>query len=620
VDVFFVLSGYLITGLLQAELDQHGRIAFIRFYARRLKRLLPALMVMLLITTGAAIWLLSGAEAGKQLSSGPFAATWTSNIYFAINHFDYFDELSGRDLMLHTWSLGVEEQFYLFWPAVLMVLFRLGNWLAGGKDKRTNFILSGLVILCLASFALSVYWTFHLPQAAYYLMPARLWQLALGGITFLLTQGDTTSVFPRLTGHSNVSAYVTLGMGLGIITVSALGLRGNLAYPGYWALAPALGTTLVLAGGPALDRGRGGPLAHPLLVWLGDRSYSLYLWHWPVLMLGFSLGYQGQVLPTAVLIVISLVFAEFSFRFIEWPFWKGGYSLAPPRQIILLSVLMMAVMIFSQFHSLRHLSRLNMSEDIGEQWRLNMPSIYRLPCDDWYHSARLQPCAVGPNDADHTVVLLGDSIGAQWFSMLPEIFPAPQWHAVVLTKSSCPIIDQDYFYQRIGQLYQVCKDWRNAALDSLDTLRPEVLIIGNSINYDFSKDQWLAGTARILDRVSKSAGKIYIIPGTPSLGFDGPGCVSRHIMDHGRIQNTDCLAVNRSDRVEVVTSFIRAAIKPYANVFMLDLNDLVCPDNSCNAVSKDGIVVFRDSQHLTDTFVRAQVPDIRARMQQHLQN
>ena len=123
VDVFFVLSGYLITGILLRELEQSGRIEFMRFYSRRLKRLLPALILMLSVSSGVAIWLLSGVEARTQLSSSSYAATWTSNLYFAFTTFDYFDELTNRDLFLHTWSLGVEEQFYLIWPVLLLILF-----------------------------------------------------------------------------------------------------------------------------------------------------------------------------------------------------------------------------------------------------------------------------------------------------------------------------------------------------------------------------------------------------------------------------------------------------------------------------------------------------------------
>lgn len=125
VDVFFVLSGYLITGLLLRELERDGTVSLSDFYARRLKRLLPALMVMIAVSFGSAVFILSGLEASAQLRSTPFAATWTSNLFFAVREIDYFDELAARDLFLRTWSLAVEEQFYLLWPLLMFVLFRI---------------------------------------------------------------------------------------------------------------------------------------------------------------------------------------------------------------------------------------------------------------------------------------------------------------------------------------------------------------------------------------------------------------------------------------------------------------------------------------------------------------
>jgi len=156
VDVFFVLSGYLITGLLLLELEQSGRIAFTRFYSRRLKRLLPALIFMLSISSGVAIWLLSGVEARAQLSSSPFAATWTSNLYFAFTTIDYFDELMSKDLFLHTWSLGVEEQFYLLWPVILLILFRAGRLQSGDRQYEMKLMFLGLGIVLVASLMLSL--------------------------------------------------------------------------------------------------------------------------------------------------------------------------------------------------------------------------------------------------------------------------------------------------------------------------------------------------------------------------------------------------------------------------------------------------------------------------------
>ncbi len=200
--------------------------------------------------------------------------------------------------------------------------------------------------------------------------------------------------------------------------------------------------------------------------------------------------------------------------------------------------------------------------------------------------------------------------------MIPEIFSEPHWRTIVLTKSSCAIVDEDYYYPRIGKIYQVCTDWRNAVLDELDTLKPDVLIMGSAATYDFSETQWLEGSSRILKRVSKAAKKVFIIPGTPSLGFDGPGCVSQHLSPEGRIDRRACLAKDRLQHVQSVTKILELTTNNFSNVYMLNLNDLVCPNENCNAISEEGVVIFRDSQHLTDSFVRAQIPFVRERLKQ----
>ncbi len=624
VDVFFVLSGYLITGLLLRELKQTGRIAFIQFYARRLKRLFPALVFMLIVSSGLAVWLLSGVEARSQLASSPFAVTWTSNFYFTFTTFDYFDELANRDLFLHTWTLGVEEQFYLIWPVVLLFLFWLGKKQRKANQNVFSLMLPGLIIAFIASMILSLYWTVNFPLAAFYLMPSRIWQLSLGAIVYFIFRNDSLSENRPTKGFNKLFTYFTLSAGLTLIIGSAIALHPDLAYPGFWALLPSFGAVLIIASGHTFPKGLDGPLAHPILVWLGDRSYSLYLWHWPVFIIGFSLGFQGQVFPTLSMILLSILAATLSFQLIERPFWKGRWSHAKPLRVIFVSFFIMVTVTLAMYHGLRQLpqsssvttkiSNQNTIADKSNQWRSDLPVIYRYPCDAWYAHARVQPCILGAQTAPKTVVFLGDSIGAQWYSMIPAIFPEPLWRIIVLTKSACPMVDEDFYYARIGKIYQVCTDWRNAAIDKLKTFKPDVLIIGSSATYDFSETQWVEGSSRVLDRVSNPQTTTFVIPGTPSLGFDGPGCVSRNLSSEGRINREKCLAKERMQHIEPVTRFLEQAANQFPNVYLLNLNDLVCPGGNCNAITEQGVIVFRDGQHLTDSFVRAQVPFIRERM------
>ena len=614
VDVFFVLSGYLISGLLVRELEQSGRIDFMHFYARRLKRLLPALIVMLSVAFGMAIWLLSGVEAHTQLASSLFAATWTSNLYFTFTTIDYFNELASRDLFLHTWSLGVEEQFYLIWPMLLLMFFWIGRLHWGASQNGLRLILPGLGMVLISSLTLSLYWAFNMPQAAFYLMPSRIWQFALGAVVYLMFRGDTSDRNWMSKCFSKLSTNLTLGTGLTLIIGAAVILTPDLSYPGFWALVPSFGAALVIVAGHMLPERIDNPLSHPILVWLGDRSYSLYLWHWPIFSLGFSLGFQGQIFPTLGMILLSMLAAILSLRLIELPFWKGRWSHAKSLHIVLISLIITATVIFAMYHGLRQLPQSDTITDVSNKWRRDLPKFYRNGCDAWYAHARVEPCEFGTDAAKRTVVLFGDSIGTQWFSLIPEIFPEPLWRSIVLIKSSCPMVDEDHFYGNIGKIYQVCTDWRNAVLDELDTLQPDVLIMGSAATYDFTETQWIEGSSRIFERVSKAATSVIVIPGTPSLGFDGPGCVSRHLSPEGGIDPEACLAKDRLKHIELSTKFLDQAVNRFANVYMLNLNDLVCPGGICSAISQKGLVVYRDSQHLTDSFVRAQVPIIRSRI------
>jgi peptidoglycan/LPS O-acetylase OafA/YrhL len=614
VDVFFVLSGYLITGLLWRELERDGRIVYSRFYARRLKRLLPALVTMLCISSGLAVWLLSSAESKAQLASGAFAATWTSNLYFVFTSVAYFNELAGRDLFLHTWSLGVEEQFYLVWPLVMLALVRFGGARLEDGNRGRRLLFWGLLATLLASLAASIHWSYVMPQSAFYQMPSRIWQFALGALLHLSLRGETSAApgpGVRLGGYP---ASVVLSMGLALILGSAVGLDPNRAYPGLWALVPSLGAVLVIAAGHGLAESGRSPLAHPALVWLGDRSYSLYLWHWPVLMLGFSLGFDGQSGPIAGLVLLSILAAMLSYRLVELPFWKGRFSHHAPRQVLLAGGGLMACVVLTLTFALTHLPETQRPTDRSLQALLDVPTIYRMDCDTWYADADVRPCIFGDKSAAKTVVLLGDSIGVQWFSAVADAFPEPEWRLVVLTKSSCPLVDEDFFYGRIGQVYHVCTRWRNGVLDELDRLKPDVVVLGSSPTYSFSERSWVEGSARILARVSKAAGDVYVIPGTPSLPFDGPGCADRSVSPDGDVDPSACLAEDRLQRVEPVAGYLGQAAGRFANVRLLDLNDLVCPGGACNAIGPNGELVFRDSQHLTDSFVRSVARAVRQRL------
>lgn len=358
----------------------------------------------------------------------------------------------------------------------------------------------------------------------------------------------------------------------------------------------------------------GGPLAHRSLVWIGDRSYSWYLWHWPILTIGFSLGFEGDIGPVVGLVLLSLLLAIISYRFVELPFWKGRLGNAEASRILLISVLVMAMVVAVSFHWKRSLPPgLGASTQIPAG-QLGVPKIYGLSCDAWFSHAKVEPCEFGNPEGSKSVVLLGDSIGLQWFSAFEAVFSEAGWRIIVLTKSACAIVDVEYYYPRINGMYDVCTEWREGVISYLEAEKPDAIIIGSAASYRFDEDQWVAGTRRILDRLASVSDQILLIPGTPSLGFSGPGCVARHTDPSGDIDANACVGRELFDRVDRVTGYLAGATAGFSNVSILELNDLVCPAKICRSIGDDGILIFRDNQHLSDSFVRTLIPQVNARV------
>ncbi|MEX1344583.1 MAG: acyltransferase family protein, partial [Candidatus Limnocylindrales bacterium] len=313
VDVFFVISGFLITGLLYRELAATGGIDFRGFYARRVRRLFPAAALALLVTFLLSAWLLSPLALPRVTGDGVAAAFSVANIRFALASGDYFTVLATPSPFLHYWSLSVEEQFYLVWPATLLLVARLGGRRLLAPAVLTVALLSG--VLAVAATDVAAGW-------AFYSLPTRAWQLAVGGLLAIAA----VERFRR----SGISALLGLAgwAGLGGVLLAGLAFDELLAYPGWWALLPTLGAVLVIAGG---DR-RGGPglvLGLAPLRFLGRISYALYLWHWPLLVLpAVALGPELPLGARLALVGSAVAIATASTLLLEEPIRRGtaGFS------------------------------------------------------------------------------------------------------------------------------------------------------------------------------------------------------------------------------------------------------------------------------------------------------
>jgi peptidoglycan/LPS O-acetylase OafA/YrhL len=603
VDIFFVLSGFLITGILMREISSTGRVSLVDFYARRLKRLFPALALMLLTTCLAATLLLAPAEQVSQMAAAEAASVWLSNMYFVFAEQGYFDAGSEGNLFLHTWSLGVEEQFYLIWPFLLLFL------VAATKGSR-NALLIGMGLILLADFVLAVVLSGAKPIWAFYTMPARGWQFALGGMLAMLAGAARGAELPQ-ERYRRVAGWI----GLALVLVSVLLLSESDVYPGFRALLPSVGAALLLYAGA----GAGTPggvsrlLALRPMRFIGNVSYSWYLWHWPVLVFGATLWPTASLAMRCAFAAFALLLAVVSYFLVEQPLRNSTALQRRPSIVLVGSLALMLVGVLGISMSWRPAAEewaVSPSQVAYSQVRSDLPALYGAGCDDWYASARVHACAFGDADAERTTVLFGDSVAAQWFSALAATHAGAGSRLVVVTKSSCPVVDESFYYERIRAIYTVCDEWRAAAIAFIADLKPDLVFLGSAATY--ALDDWKGGSMRVLEPLSRTAGEVFVIHGSPRLPFDGLSCLARKDWQPEAIARwTSCEAPVSTQPDTAVLAALREAGAGFPNVHVLDFGGLLCPSGQCYA-ELDGEIVFRDSQHVTNRFVSLLAPAISA--------
>ena len=345
VDLFFVVSGFLITGLLIREREKTGKVSFARFYARRVRRILPAAAVVLLITIPISYALVTLIQRPDTMEDGAAAALSFANVRFAMTT-DYFNPVSYSPF-LHFWSLGVEEQFYFVWPALLMV--------AAWRSPRLGAGIA-LAVVVVVSCAASIYMTDANPSWAFYMLPTRAWQLAAGGL--LAIGAGSMARVPGVFRHIVSRVLVIAGwLALAALLIDAFAIDSNtIPYPGTAALVPTIAAVLIIASG--MERhGPGVLLGFMPIRFIGKISYSLYLWHWPMLILGglylqgpaqpfTSPGEVQQILTPAqafALALFSIPVATVSWGLVEEPFRRGYIPLPRPSRTVMAGVAVMVI-------------------------------------------------------------------------------------------------------------------------------------------------------------------------------------------------------------------------------------------------------------------------------------
>lgn len=608
VDIFFVISGFLITGILFRELQSTGRIDFATFYARRLRRLLPAALLVTLCTFLYAYFTYSPLEIKRFASTVIAALLYASNFWFAHQALDYLAVDQSTDPLLHTWSLAVEEQFYLFWPLFLVFVFRMYRF--GPRSRGVQMAVASVLIV---GFCACLIMTSAEKSSAFFLTPFRMWEFAAGALVALTPRNRIGT--PLLSASQWVGA-VLLAASCAIYSTAT-------TFPGVAASLPVFGAFLVLL---SITSGGAGLitriLTSKLFVLIGDRSYSLYLWHWPILVfLQDELG-ERSVVAVVLGVALSLLLSEITFRLIENRLRvRGGSATRVKASFTVGAVTTLAGTASVVFVRLLSIGGAGNSDQLRFYAAINdIPAIYRLGCHANFDVTAINECRFGPDRFSKTIVLLGDSHAAQWFPALERISLENGWRLFSFTKSACPGVAFEPFDENRGRQYVECTTWRKNALKRISEIKPDVVVLGNSGRYSLSKgvgsaqerEIWRRAATTILHELESVAGAVVFVRDTPRAGFDVPTHLARAYW-HGNGQEASVGFVARQPMSDVVHEAELLATATRRRVTIIDMNDVICPSLFCR-VERDGIILYSDSHHLTATFVRAVAPELFRRL------
>lgn len=623
VDIFFVISGFLITGLIVREIEETGRFRIGAFYARRARRLLPAAGAAILGVACLTIAFLPVTRwadiAGDLLASSLYFVNWR----LADRAVDYMHAGGAASPLQHFWSLSVEEQFYIVWPLVVLAgLLLLGALRSSVTPRRLLFALMALIFV--GSLAYSVAFTAADPEKAYFVSSTRVWELAAGALLALAAR--------RVAGLPASLRSWAARTGLIMIVASVLLLDSEARFPGWLAVIPVLGAVLLIAGG--IGAGGRAPriLRQAWLTRVGNVSYSLYLWHWPFVVVATSLWGSEEGLSPWIGVAATVASAGpalLAYKFVEVPIYRSRALARGWRPSAVVAVIAVSVGVGSAAcvvaatpsggdpAAARGAGAL---VQVDGAWVDATPnegaSLVPTPAGafddfDWtcettrVPRAEVDECAYNEDGAGGDVVLIGDSHLQHWLPAIRRVADSKDWRLDIYIKQGCSFSTTDFANR--GEWYETCSQWNESVrsivagkdfdalivsgIDKLETYSQTEGVITGERAEELIVDGYVDAWSEVAERDLP----IVVIRDTPRPGFDVPECLARLEDAPG-----DCSFRASEGAVDLGRSMEIAADRTDGAV-MMDMNDLICLAEVCQPTI-GGVIVYRDASHLTMTY------------------
>ncbi len=623
VDVFFVISGFLITSLLLREGYRTGKISLAGFYARRARRLLPAATLLLLVTTVAG-WLILPRNRMPELTQDTIASTlYFMNWNLAWREVDYLAEDVGPSPLQHYWSLSVEEQYYIFWPLLLMAVLAVAR---GSRKRFARLAFVSLLTVFAASLGYSAWHLIGNDPASYFYTTTRVWQLAAGALTALLA--TKASRLPKW------AAELLSGSGLLLLVVTCLAFDTTTTWPGVAAVVPTLGTALVIAAGTATqDTLASRFLSIRPMVFIGGLSYAIYLWHWPLINYTLVLNPEAGLKMLLAVSSLSVGAAWLSKKLLEDPIRFNSTLVAKPRKALAVAAFMMAATLClalsirigtapaerPEASEVTGRGALSLIADVVDiPWQvttapeqvftaagtlqppsfaapLDVPAFYQDHCQVREGDSNLKRhCSYGDKSSSRVIALVGDSKAGQWFTALDHIARQENQRLDLYLKSACP-----FSYTTPAE--PECAEFvrKTVAEFASPERRPDLIIVSSGTirpgEVETGLRQALADTAALGIAIAIISNNQY--PSTAPV-YE---CLVQHPDDFSSCQ---------FPRQDPISNQVLQDVATDGGYPFIDLAKWICPaaTGELCPVAIDGIGIYRQGSHITDTYARTMTP------------